>query len=131
MPMCGACGDASLTIAAWGPWGVVVPQEHGVVLYGGPRACDNEQLTAAVPQLSPAASLNEEYGSLACCVEIVDGVEAAIRHIHAHGSGHTEAVVATDEGVIRRFLAAVDAACVFANASTRFADGYVAPLLCP
>lgn len=88
----------------------------GVTLYGGPVA-------AQLLGLPPAADLHTEYGSLACCVEVVDSTSAAVEHIHAHGSGHTECIVASDESAIAYFLHNVDSACVFANASTRFADG--------
>jgi len=88
----------------------------GVTLYGGPAAC-------ALLALPPAASLHEEYSALACCVEVVENTQAAIAHIHAHGSGHTECILAAPGADAEEFLAAVDAACVFHNASTRFADG--------
>ena len=65
-----------------------------------------------------------EYGDLTLAICTVDGLDRAIDHIHRHGSAHTEAIVADDEEARRRFLAEVDAASVFANASTRFADGY-------
>ncbi len=65
-----------------------------------------------------------EYGDLECAVIAVSGVDEAIEHIHAKGSGHTEAVVTEDPAVAQRFLDGVDSACIFHNASTRFADGY-------
>lgn len=64
-----------------------------------------------------------EYLDAVCAVGLVDGVEGAIAHIAAHGSHHTDAIVTADEGVARRFLAAVDSAIVLWNASTQFADG--------
>ncbi|MDP6932105.1 MAG: glutamate-5-semialdehyde dehydrogenase [Myxococcota bacterium] len=91
--------------------------DAGVALFGGPRAATQLDLT-------PAETLRREYGELAATVELVDDVEAAIDHIHTHGSGHTESVVTEDAQVARRFLDGVDSACVFHNASTRFADGY-------
>jgi glutamate-5-semialdehyde dehydrogenase len=54
---------------------------------------------------------------------VVADVEAAIAHIRRFSSGHSEAIVARDQGTIRRFVAAVDSAAVLVNASTRFTDG--------
>jgi glutamate-5-semialdehyde dehydrogenase len=56
-------------------------------------------------------------------VGVVDTVAEAIDHINAHGSGHSEAIVTRDTETARRFERAVDAACVYVNASTRFTDG--------
>jgi glutamate-5-semialdehyde dehydrogenase len=65
-----------------------------------------------------------EYGELAVSLGVVAGVEEAMDHIHAHGSAHTESVIAEDAAVAERFLREVDAASVMHNASTRFADGF-------
>ena len=54
---------------------------------------------------------------------VVDGIDNALGHIDRFGSGHTDAIIAEDEAVVRRFLAEVDSAIVLHNASTQFADG--------
>ncbi|MEM0950992.1 MAG: glutamate-5-semialdehyde dehydrogenase [Cyanobacteria bacterium P01_H01_bin.74] len=65
-----------------------------------------------------------EYGNLTLAVKVVSGVEEAIGHINQYGSHHTDAILSAEKPVIEQFLNAVDSACVFANASTRFADGF-------
>jgi len=65
-----------------------------------------------------------EYSDLILSVKIVDTLEQALEHIHKYGSKHTECIVTEDQAVAERFLQEVDAAGVFHNASTRFADGY-------
>jgi len=94
-------------------------KENGVLVHAGPR------LSRALPfGPIPAKSLKIEYSDLECAMEIVDGVDDAIRHIHAHGSSHTDVIITEDESIAAKFLSSVDSACVFHNASTRFADGY-------
>jgi len=80
---------------------------------------------ALVPLATSAseADWSTEYLRPILAVRVVDGVDAALDHIARHGSGHTEAIVASDPVVIERFLAEVDAGIVLANASTQFADG--------
>ena len=56
-------------------------------------------------------------------VKVVDSLEEAVGHIGAHSTGHSEAIVTADEGAARQFLAQVDSAAVYWNASTRFTDG--------
>ncbi len=56
-------------------------------------------------------------------VKVVDGVDAAVAHIAAHSTGHSDAIVTADEEAAQRFLAQVDSAAVYWNASTRFTDG--------
>jgi glutamate-5-semialdehyde dehydrogenase len=65
-----------------------------------------------------------EYGELALSVGVVDSLDAAVEHIHRHGSSHTESVITQDAAAAERFLREVDAASVMHNASTRFADGF-------
>ena len=65
-----------------------------------------------------------EYSGLVLAVRVVESINDAIQHIHAYGSSHTESIVTQDADAAERFLADVDAAGVFHNASTRFADGY-------
>jgi glutamate-5-semialdehyde dehydrogenase len=65
-----------------------------------------------------------EYGDLALSIGVVDSLDAAIEHIHAHGSLHTESVITQDAAIADRFLREVDAASLMHNASTRFADGF-------
>jgi glutamate-5-semialdehyde dehydrogenase len=64
-----------------------------------------------------------EYLSLDLAVGVVDSTTDAIRHINAHGSGHSEAILTHDTDAARAFQLGVDAACIYVNASTRFTDG--------
>ena len=65
-----------------------------------------------------------EYGDLILSVKVVNGLDDAIAHIHQYSSNHTEAILTEDSAAAERFLNEVDAAGVYHNASTRFADGY-------
>lgn len=69
-----------------------------------------------------------EYLALEVSVRVVDGVDEAVAHVNRYGTGHSECIVADEQtpagaAAIDRFLAGVDAAAVYANASTRFTDG--------
>ena len=64
-----------------------------------------------------------EFLSLTAAVKVVDSLDAALEHIRAHGSGHSEAIITGDPNAARRFVNEVDAAAVFVNASTQFTDG--------
>jgi glutamate-5-semialdehyde dehydrogenase len=65
-----------------------------------------------------------EYGDLELSIKLVDDVYEAIDHVNAHGSKHTESIVTEDRSAADAFMTGIDAASVFHNASTRFADGY-------
>ncbi|KAH1263236.1 Delta-1-pyrroline-5-carboxylate synthase [Glycine max] len=106
---------------------VVDLRTEGVKLYGGPRA-------SSLLNIPQAQTFHHEYSSLACTVEIVDDVYAAIDHINLYGRhvtvffligniAHTDSIVAEDKEVANVFLRQVDSAAVFHNASTRFSDG--------
>lgn len=64
-----------------------------------------------------------EYNDYILNVRVVDGVKAAIDHINHYGSAHSDSIVTRDEAAARQFLAEVDSAAVYWNASTRFTDG--------
>lgn len=93
---------------------------EGVELRGdGPTRARYGWMSAA-----SEADWDTEYGALVLSVAKVADLDGALVHIARHGSAHTEAIVAEERSAAERFLAEVDAACVFHNASTRFADGY-------
>lgn len=77
-------------------------------------------------QTEPAAEADfrEEFLNLTMAVKAVPSVDAAIEHINAHGSGHTDVIVTEDKVAAESFLRRVDSAGVFHNASSRFADGF-------
>jgi glutamate-5-semialdehyde dehydrogenase len=67
--------------------------------------------------------LRAEFLSMDIALAVVDGIDAAIAHINEYGTGHTEAIVATNLAAAQRFSERVDAAAVMVNASTAFTDG--------
>ena len=67
--------------------------------------------------------LRQEWLSLDLSVVVVDGLDAAVAHIREYGSQHSESILTSDYKLARQFVAQVDAAAVYINASTRFTDG--------
>lgn len=98
---------------------------EALVAAGVELRADAESL-AVLPGARPATTgdFGHEFGDLVLAVRTVGSLEEAVDHIHAHGSAHTDAIVTEDPEAAERFLAAVDSASVFVNASTRFADGF-------
>jgi glutamate-5-semialdehyde dehydrogenase len=90
------------------------------------RGCEKTRAFVADPVIEALGNdeWNKEYSDLVLAVRVVESIDEAIEHIHVHGSSHTETIVTEDGVAAERFLAQVDAAGVFHNASTRFADGY-------
>ena len=64
-----------------------------------------------------------EYNDFILNVRVLDGVQAAIDHINHYGSSHSDSIVTMNEAHAKQFLAEVDSAAVYWNASTRFTDG--------
>ena len=84
---------------------------------------------AAVRRLSegealPVEDWHTEFGEAELSVGVVESLDAAIEHIHTNGSSHTESILTEDTEAAEQFLREVDAAGVFHNVSTRFADGF-------
>lgn len=69
------------------------------------------------------ADFDTEFLDYILAVCVVDNVQQALEHIARHSTGHSEAIIAEDEAVQKRFLADVDSAAVYVNCSTRFTDG--------
>jgi glutamate-5-semialdehyde dehydrogenase len=93
---------------------------RGIALHGDATV---RELLRGV-EVEAVADWHTEYGELAISLGVIAGLDEAIEHIHAHGSAHTESVIAEDTAVAERFFREVDAASVMHNASTRFADGF-------
>ena len=74
-------------------------------------------------QLAAEQNWFTEYNDYILNVRIVDGVQAAIDHINFYGSAHSDSIVTRNEAHAKQFLAEVDSAAVYWNASTRFTDG--------
>ncbi|MGH7899723.1 MAG: glutamate-5-semialdehyde dehydrogenase, partial [Candidatus Binatia bacterium] len=95
-------------------------EAEGVELRGCPK------VRAIVPSVAPAtdADWSTEYLDKVLSMKVVASLEEALDFIERYGSGLADAIVTDDYTAARRFLAAVDSAAVFVNASTRFTDGY-------
>ena len=94
-------------------------QANGVNLLGCERTQQIINVTAATE-----SDWSTEYSDLILAIKIVDSLEAAIAHITTYGSKHTEAIVTEDQAIADIFTSDVDAAGVYHNCSTRFADGF-------
>jgi glutamate-5-semialdehyde dehydrogenase len=91
--------------------------------------CDRRALSILASQegIDVKPAVEEDFGTeflaLIAAVKVVDSLDEALAHIEKYGSGHSEAIITEDYSAAQRFLDEVDAAAVFANASTRFTDG--------
>lgn len=93
-------------------------REKNVELRLCPRAAMLIAGTPAGPQ-----DFDTEFLDYILAVKIVENTDEAIRHIAAHSTGHSDAIVTEDSAAAEKFCRAVDSAAVYVNASTRFTDG--------
>jgi glutamate-5-semialdehyde dehydrogenase len=95
-------------------------QAAGVELRGCPRT------RAVLPSIREVTDDDyyTEYVDLILAVRVVEGLDQAIAHIARYGTHLSEAIITEDYSAAKRFLARIDAAAVFVNASTRFTDGF-------
>jgi glutamate-5-semialdehyde dehydrogenase len=106
-------------LSEWLPSALARLHEAGIEIRG------DERVRAVFPAALAATSADweTEYLDRIIAARAVDSLEAAIAHIARYGTGHSEAIVTQDYEAAERFLAEVDAAAVYVNASTRFTDG--------
>ncbi|NCO01096.1 MAG: glutamate-5-semialdehyde dehydrogenase [Epsilonproteobacteria bacterium] len=86
------------------------------------KGCSNTQAIIEVAHANDE-DYDTEYLANILNIKVVDGVEGAIEHIVRFSSGHSEAIITENISTAEKFLNAIDAACVYVNASTRFTDG--------
>ncbi|KAA3619719.1 MAG: glutamate-5-semialdehyde dehydrogenase [Calditrichaeota bacterium] len=88
------------------------------------RGCEKTCALFPKAKMAQESDWGEEFLSLILAVKIVPSLEAAIDHIRTYSSKHTEAIVTQNVTSAEKFLAEIDAAAVYVNASTRFTDGF-------
>jgi len=87
------------------------------------RACAKSQSLMPGAKAATEQDFRTEHLGLILNVKIVAGLAEAVAHIEDYGSHHSDAIITADESAARSFLAQIDSACVYWNASTRFTDG--------
>jgi glutamate-5-semialdehyde dehydrogenase len=122
----GTCNTMETLLVAEGVAEAILPRlgaalaQKGVELRGCPRTCAIlPQAVAATPE-----DWDTEYLAPILSIRVLPDMDAAMDHIAAHGSAHTDSIVTEDYSRARRFLREVDSSSVMVNASTRFADGF-------
>lgn len=121
--VCNACESLLIHRAvadAFGPAAVKALLEKGVVIHGDEtaRTWDSRILPAT------EEDYYKEYLALELSVKVVDSAEEAIAHINKYSTRHSDCIVSENYTTVKKFLLGVDSACVYANASTRFSDGF-------
>ncbi|CCD92117.1 gamma-glutamylphosphate reductase [Bradyrhizobium sp. ORS 375] len=120
----GVCGAAETLLIDRASQDKIKPLVD-MLLGAGCEVRGDDAVRAADARVKPASNedWDTEYLDAIIAAKVVDGVDGAIAHIHAHGSHHTDAIVTADNAAADKFLNEVDSAIVLHNASTQFADG--------
>ena len=121
--VCNACESLLIHRAvadAFGPAAVKALLEKGVVIHG------DETAQTWDSRILPANEEDyyKEYLALELSVKVVDSADEAIAHINKYSTRHSDCIVSENYTTVKKFLLGVDSACVYANASTRFSDGF-------
>ncbi len=123
-----ACNSAEKVLVHQGIAREFLPQLVSALQAAGVevRGCANTASLLPCQQIVPATEedWHTEYGDLKITLKVVRDLDEAIEHINHYGSRHTESILTTDTQTAEAFMSEVDAASVFHNASTRFADGF-------
>ena len=121
----GICGAAETVLVHRDAVAGVLPGVLDALIGAGCEVRGDEAARSADPRVVPAAprDWDTEYLDAIISVKAVDDIDAAIAHVEAHGSHHTDSIVTEDPAAADHFLGEVDSGIVLHNASTQFADG--------
>ncbi len=99
---------------------IAILKKHQVIIHGDSRikALDDDIILATNEDYA------KEYLDLEVSIKCVSSLEEAIKHINEYATHHSETIISTNYDHIMKFIKEVDSACVYANASTRFSDGF-------
>jgi glutamate-5-semialdehyde dehydrogenase len=98
-------------------------RSEGVTIHGDDSVAEYAANAGAEFKQATDSDWADEYYSLDIAAKVVSDLDEALHHIQKWSTGHTEAIVATDDNAIKRFTSELDSAVVMVNASTRFTDG--------
>ena len=123
-----ACNSVEKVLIHKDVAGEFVPELVSVLQSAGVEVRGCPQTAKLLPRSQIIAATEEdwhtEYGDLKITIKVVSDMAQAIEHINHYGSRHTESILTRDARTAELFMNEVDAASVFHNASTRFADGF-------
>jgi len=121
----GICGATETLLIDAAVASAMLPVLVGDLVAAGCAVHGDARVLGIVPGVAAAgaADFDTEWLDAVISVAVVDDIDAAIAHIEAHGSSHTEAIITEDAAAAEYFLARTDSAVVMWNASTQFCDG--------